>query len=144
MTNESYWDQQVRDALRPAFDGGQLTTIDEVDDLFRRLESAFPIARSKIDWNKVPGSIYLASKGAKRENFQRFFHENMERMGLDTTALYLSDAALSFAIAGTVRSLGQSLHSILENPEHHYFVASDFSWCMALTMEGDMNFGFAP
>ena len=92
----------------------------------------------------MPGSIHLSSEGARKEDFAQFYFQNAEMMGLDTPALYLSDSALSFAIAGDVRSLGHSLEAILENPQHHYFVAKDFSWCMALAMEGDMDFGFRP
>ena len=144
MTEENYWDQQVRRSLRPALESGQLTIVDEVDELFGRLETAFPVEGTKIDWAEVPGSSYLFSQGGQREDFERFFHQNAPRMGLDTPAYYVSDAALSFAIAGNVRSMGRCLPAILDNPQHHYFVARDFSWCMALTMEGDMNFGFRP
>jgi len=144
MTEENYWDQQVRSALGPALESGQLTIIDEVDELFGGLETAFPAVGTKIDWSEIPGSLNLFSRGAKQEDFERFFNENVSRMDLDTPAYYLSDAALSFAIAGDVRSLGQCLSSILDNPQNHYFAAKDFSWCMALTMEGDMNFGYRP
>ena len=144
MIEKNYWDQQVLNAMWQALEEGQLTINHEVDALFDSLESAFPVAGSKIDWNEVPGSVYLFSQGAKQADFEHFYHANAIRMGLRTPAFYLSDAALSFAIGGDVGSIGQHLPAILENPEHHYFAAQDFSWCMALTMEGDLNFGFRP
>jgi hypothetical protein len=144
MVEENYWDQQVRSALGPALESGQLAVVDEVEELFGRLETVFPVEGTKIDWSEVPGSFHLFSRGAQQEDFERFFQAHVAKMGLDTPAYYLSDAALSFAIAGDVRSIGQCLHAILDNPQHHYFIAKDFSWCMALTMEGDMDFGFRP
>lgn len=144
MIEENEYDQEARSALGPALAGGQLTIIDEVEELFGRLETTFPVEGTKIDWSDVPGSIYQFSQGGQQEDYERFFHENELKMGLDTPAYYLSDAALSFAIAGDVRSMKQWLPAILANPQHHYFTARDFSWCMALTMEGGMNFGFRP
>jgi hypothetical protein len=144
MTEESYWDRQVRRALAPALGRGELRIVDDADALFGRLQSAYPVQGTKIDWSEVPGSFSLNSQGSKQADFEEFFRENAPRMGLDTPAYYLSDSALSFAIAGSVRCIDQELRAILDNPEHHYFTAEDFSWCMALTMEGDMDFGFRP
>lgn len=144
MIEENYWDQQTRSALAPALESGQLTIIDENDVLFAGLRAAFPIKGSKIEWSAVPGSTHLFSEGGKQEDYEQFFNANASKAGLKTRAYYLSDSALDFAIAGDVGSFGQWLPVILDNPMHHYFCARDFSWCMALTMEGDMNFGFRP
>ena len=144
MTEENHWDEQVRSALAPALRSGQLTIIDEVETLFGSLCAAYPVKGTKIDWSGVPGSSHRLSKGAKQGDFEQFFHANASRMGLNTPAFYLSDSALDFAIAGNVGSFGQWLPAILDNPQHHYFAAMDFSWCLALTMEGDMTFGFRP
>jgi hypothetical protein len=144
MAKEDYWDERVRSALAPALARGELRIVDELDQLFEELEAAFPVEGTKIDWDEVPGSLSGLSLGSTPEYFAQFFHEHQQTMGIDTPAYYLSDSALNFAIAGEVRALSQHLHIIIENPQHHYFVAKDFTWCMALTMEGNMNFGVRP
>ena len=83
MIEKNYWDQQVLNAMWQALEEGQLTINHEVDALFDSLESAFPVAGSKIDWNEVPGSVYLFSQGAKQADFEHFYHDcKMKRFSL--------------------------------------------------------------
>ena len=141
MAEKQYWDERVSSALEAALQSGDLRIIHEVDELFEELTAAFPFGGTKIDWRDVPGSLHAHGD---QEDYERFFLENTTKMGWDAPAYYLSDNSINFAIAGSVERLAKHLPIILENPEHHYFTAEDFSWCMALTMEGDMDFGFRP
>jgi len=98
---------------------------------------------SKIDWKRVAGSIEYCEEDQSQERFVEFFDEMCARFGLNGLVLYIGDGLTGFALAASTVDMRQALPVLFGVPQHHYFIVhrSNASWCMCMTMEGDMAFG---
>lgn len=113
------------------------------EPFFDRLGKSYPMAGSKIDWTKVNGSVERSENDRRKENsaFRDFFIEILNSENLRGDAIYVGDSLTDSAFCGDVVDFESALMEILEIPQHHYFFSRDLSWCLSLTMEGDMAFG---
>lgn len=108
--------------------------------------TAYPASGSKIDWDRVPGSIERVEEdeSLQSERFTAFFDEIVQRFRLAGDVVYVGDSATDFALAGSVECMRDALPETLAIPQHHYLIGPDSSWCLCFTMEGNMGFGFRP
>ncbi|MBC7804828.1 MAG: hypothetical protein H7145_01640 [Akkermansiaceae bacterium] len=53
--------------------------------------------------------------------------------------IMISDSDLSFALTFTYESLSKHAETVLSLPQHKYFFAEDYSWCIFFKMEGYMG-----
>lgn len=139
----STYEDDLRSALKIQFDKGELRYIGDAAAVFDSVSGAFPISGSKIDWRHVPGAIESSEEDASLQHrcFVRFFDEMQSRFGLTGPVTYAGDSATDFALEGAMESIKKALPTLLEVPQHHYFIGPSCSWCICLTMEGDMGFG---
>jgi hypothetical protein len=141
----STYEEDFRRALKAQFDAGDIREVGNSDAVFTQLSKTYPASGSKIDWKHVPGAIECTEddQSLQGERFVAFFEEMRSRFGLTGTVLYVGDSATDFALEGSVEAFRRALPELIAIPQHHYFIGPDFSWCMCLTMEGDMGFGGA-
>ncbi len=71
----------------------------------------------------------------------QFFDDMQSRFELSGPVVYAGDSATDFALQGAVNAIRKALPTLIEVPQHHYFIGPSYSWCICLTMEGDMGFG---
>jgi hypothetical protein len=134
----SSYEDENRQALKAEIDSGRLQEAGAAHDVFKLLTKNYPRSGSKIDWKRVPGSIEYCEEDRSQER-TRF----VARFGLNGLVLYIGDGLTDFALAASVADMRQALPVLFEVPQHHYFVGPNASWCMCVTMEGDMAFGWA-
>lgn len=141
----SKYEDEIRQALKTEIDSGRFKEAGAADDVFELLTKNYPASGSKIDWKRVPGSIeyYEEDRSQERTRFVEFFDEMCARYGLNGLVLYVGDGPLNFALAASAVDMRRALPVLLDVPQHHYFVGPNASWCMCMTMEGDMAFGHA-
>lgn len=141
----STYEDDLRRALSAEFDAGEIREVGNAAGVFGLLSSAFPTIGSKIDWNDVSGSIECAERedSLQAVRFLEFFDEMRKRFALTGPATYVGDSATDFALEGTVDAIRRALPALIEVPQHHYVIGPNCSWCICLTMEGDMGFGCA-
>lgn len=141
----SSYEDEIRQALKAEIDAGLLQELGAAEEVFQLLTINYPSSGSKIDWKRVAGSIecYEDDRSQERARFVEFFDEMCTRFGLDGLVLYVCDGPIDFALAGSVDAMRRALPVLFEVPAHHYFVGPSASWCMSMTMEGDMAFGRA-
>ncbi len=139
----STYEENLRRALKAQLDAGDIREVGSSDTVFAQLSKTYPVSGSKIDWKRVPGAIECTEDDPflQVERFVEFFEEMRSRFGLTGTVLYVGDSATDFALAGTVEAFRRALPELVAIPQHHYVIGRDFSWCICLTMEGDMGFG---
>ena len=135
----SHFERELRQALSSPLTAGILVIAASECAVADRLERAFPFDGSKIDWGAVKGHI----NGSGESGFRRFFADCRDKLGGDAKAFYLNDDQMDCAIGGSLFAFERHLDAILAVPAHHYFVADDFSWCIAHSMEGDSDFGWS-
>jgi hypothetical protein len=139
----STYEDDLRMALKAEFDTNQIREIGNAENVFGPLLKTYPAKGSKIDWKRVSGAIERTEEddSLQFDRFVEFFDEMLSRFELAGTALYAGDSATDFALEGTVDAFRRVLHELIEIPQHHYFIGSNYSWCICLTMEGCMGFG---
>ena len=137
------YEDDVRSALKPQIDAGELRDVGDAATVFGSLSRAFPISGSKIDWMRVPGSVGSSEEDGslQPQRFAQFFDEIQSTFGLTGPVIYAGDSATNFALEGAADAIRKALPTLLEVPQHHYFIGPGCSWCMCFTFEGDMNFG---
>lgn len=138
----SSYDDEIRQALKDRFGANQLCDVGEATTFFAELAKVFPLAGSRVDWNRVPGAVEQVEKdqAAQVDRFVEFFREMRRRFSLQGVVTYVGDSATRFAIQGSVDSFTAVARVLFSIPQHHYFVGPDCSWCMCFTFEGDMAF----
>ncbi|WP_034088800.1 hypothetical protein [Streptacidiphilus albus] len=99
----------------------------------------FPTAGSKIDWPRVPGrhahlrssdEVRLAAAAADEVCLRALPGSTVEHVG---------DGLSPFGVRFTGASCASVVAGLLEIPEHHYFLAADRSWIVAVSTEGDLD-----
>lgn len=142
----STFETELRAALASPVNAGLIEIIPQSDDLAARISTAFPFSGSKIDWRATGGHFSAKEPARDREFavFSDFFDRRSRELGRETVAYYLNDSQIDCSLRASLWTFSRHLEPIIRVPGHHYFVADDLSWCMTLTMEGDMDFGYAP
>lgn len=142
----NFYEAELQKALKSNFESGQLRENGNSLPFFEKLARTFPVIGSKIDWEKVPDSIELVElqESAQINRFIGFFDEVCAKFSLSGDVIYVGDSATEFALESAVDVMKKILPELLSIPQHHYFIGPGYSWCICLTMEGDMAFGFSP
>ena len=136
----STYENEIRQALKTEIVSDRLGEVGAAHDVFELLTKNYPMSGSKIDWKRVPGSIEYCEEDQSQERFVEFFDEMCARFGLNGLVLYIGDGLTGFALAASTVDMRQALPVLFGVPQHHYFVGPNASWCMCMTMEGDMAF----
>ncbi len=141
----SIYEDEIRQALKAQIDAGRLKEAGAAIHVYRLLTKTYPRSSSKIDWSRVPGAIECAEEDRSRQTarFIEFFDKMCARFALNGLVLYIGDSLTDFALAASIADMRQALPALFDVPQHHYFVGPNASWCMSMTMEGDMAFGCA-
>ena len=141
-----YHDTEIRKSLREEFDSGVIEEIGDYTIYAEGLESNFPFVGSKIAWRRVPGAVGHLQRNVslQTENLRDFVGKVSKDNCLTGNFIYIGDNLTSFAIRGPISILQDILPKLMEIPQHHYFLDENFLWCLTMTMEGEMDFGFKP
>ena len=142
----NFYEDELRRSLRSKFQSEEIRDLGDSSEFFDRLMEYYPTSGSKINWRIIPNSIEELEENIDLQSaaFSQFFDALIAKFGLVGNVIYAGDSLTDAAFEGDLIDIRESLPELLEIPHHHYFIASDFSWCICLTMEGDMGFGFNP
>lgn len=140
---QNYFEVELLRHLHGAIEAGAMLVEADSARYFSRLAQCYPVAGSKIRWSRIPGSIERHENAAGRQLAAGcdFFGEMVALHGLTGQAVHIGDNAVEFALLASVGEFARHLDALLSIPQHHYFVAADYAWCMVLGMEGGMSFG---
>lgn len=138
-------DDELRLSLRSDETIDRFNFIASSRELFLSLMTLYPHSGSKIDWSELPGAIeeFEPNPDLHSLRFSAFFDDMCLQFGLSGSITYVGDSATDGAFEGSVGAFQKVLGVIFDIPQHHYFVGPNFAWCMCMTMEGDMAFGYA-
>jgi hypothetical protein len=136
--------------LGAKLDACGIKVIQEVEPYFDLLKARFPIETSRIGWDLVPNAtestVLTVSSfyGISREMAcKNFLSEQIQIHELSGHA-YLVNDGLDAVLAGNVRSFEQIFESLLWPHGHIYLLAESGDWCLNVTFEDDLYFGYAP
>jgi hypothetical protein len=142
----NFYEAELRKALHAAIESHRIKELGDSAPVFAKLMTAYPASGSKIDWDRVPGSIERVEEeeALQAEQFTAFFDEVIQKFRLAGDVVYVGDSATDFALMGSLGCMREVLPELLAIPQHHYLIGPESSWCLCFTMEGDMGFGFRP
>jgi len=141
------YDEELLQEIATEVREGLAKVIPDSGEYFSRLASEFPTTGSRIDWDSVPNAVtaYSESVGQQQiDDFIEFFDKTVADHGLEGHVIYMGDSATNVALVLSLTTLRNHLSAFISIPQHHYFVAENFDWCLAFTFEGDMGFGRRP
>ena len=143
-------EEELRAELQQGYPGLPITIEPSSSEYFEMLQRRFPVCGSKIDWDRVPNSTIRRVNTVDSEHYFdeaiAFVREMLESEGLDreSQAVVIGDSAIEGAFRMPLYTLVLCLRTILRMPQHTYVLAPNGAWCLVLTMEGDVCFGYAP
>ena len=124
--------------------------LERVDDGGRYAESinqAFPIGINRIDWSKVPSAIFssvadVREPEARIQKIQQFLRDVLSSIpvGEGDTVIWVGDST-DFVLEMPVATLSECIGILFSYPQHAYVIPPDASWCLCITMEGELCFG---
>jgi hypothetical protein len=142
----SIFDHEARINLSTEFKSGSLRHINDSTSIFRLMAEIYPASGSKIAWSNVPGAISDRARCGDQEveQFITFIRALKLTSTLTTDVTYVGDSATDAAVEGSLDGILAALPKLINVAQHHYLIGPRGAWCACLSMEGDMDFGFAP
>ncbi|MGY1447581.1 hypothetical protein [Pseudomonas gessardii] len=138
-----YFDGELISELEQYIASGEVAIVDNIDCYVDGINSRLPIKNRKLDWS----ASFLAAglevdRRKKASAFSVFFQEVKLRYGLEGKVFYIGDGATDIVVLGDIDIFVKVLDYFVTIPQHHYFLAEDYSWFICFSIEGDMGFDF--
>ncbi|WP_336695681.1 hypothetical protein [Delftia acidovorans] len=133
---------------------GSVSIVEDDSKIFDIINENYEFIGSKIDWSRTRNhwsEKYNFSKEGinlkdKYKNILKSLINNNfnEIIKNENGIYYISDYSLSYGLEIEKSSFFDILKIIISNiPQHHYFTNPNGSWCLAITMEGYIDFGYS-
>lgn len=147
-------DNEFMQSLHQMIEKGSVSIVENDSKIFNIISENYEFIGSKIDWNKTKSHWSEKYKFLKEginaenkyENILTSLNKNnfKEIIKNEGSIYYINDSSLSYGLKIEKTSFLDVLKIIIFNvPQHHYFTDADGSWCLAITMEGYIDFGYS-
>lgn len=146
--------EEVLGMLAPLSKDGLLKIANDQATLIQTLNRRFYFSGSKIDWTKSTDhwhqSFRSSGESIDVEEKHRAVEEILRKHDFPAVVErtievdYINDSSLEFGVRLSPIIFWDAFAILLPHvPQHHYFFSADGSWCLAITMEGFVDFGRA-
>ena len=128
---------------------GRNAIVNDCENVADVLEKSFKWTGSKISWSRTKGHKSATLTGdfeAWLIQINRFFLSNkiMDESNNEGEVYYINDSSLYFAVCIGFLEMKSFMAYALKNiPQHHYFFNQRAKWCLAVSSEGYVDFGYA-
>ena len=116
-----------------------------VDDLSK----SFQWSGSKIQWSMVSGHEYRKLDGRYDDwlmQIKAFISGGAASDAINTSGLfyYINDSSLDFAVLIETSQFYGFLNYVINTiPQHRYFTDEKKRWCLVISSEGNIEFGYS-
>jgi hypothetical protein len=130
----NYWEDTVYAA--PPLDG-----LERCDPavVFNWLSLQFPAIGAKPDWSRAQGRHLHRRIPDHPQLTTAASSELLLRLRPGSLVEHVGDGLSPYGVRFSDTLAAPAVAGLLEIPEHHYFVAEDRSWLIAITTEGDLD-----
>lgn len=109
------------------------------------IEQKFEFDGSKIDWSQTNNHH---SKNSNNESLlpdALLFITELKEKYLDNNlqVIYIGDNLTEFGYQFELKHIEELLVYFLDIPQHHYFISLEGDWCMCISYENYLDFGFS-
>ncbi|MBY7469859.1 type IV secretion protein Rhs [Escherichia marmotae] len=140
-------DDEIKEKIAQQSDS--LLIIDDWTFIADELSDSFEWIGSKINWSRTRKHECLNLKGNNSDWFDKinkFIHcNNIDSEILHSDNIYyINDSSLDFSVSIKPEQFYFFLKMAIENiPQHHYFFNREKKWCVVISSEGYIDFGFS-
>ena len=117
----------------------------DIDKLIKLIEHHFLFNGSRINWCQT--EMHYHKKSNKESLFadtKEFIVELREKYLKDNVnVIYLGDNLTEYGYQFDLGDIDQHIDYLLGIPQHHYFVPKDVNWCICISFESYLDFGFS-
>jgi hypothetical protein len=140
----NWFENELQNNLSVEIETGSILVEKGTKWAFVQIARRFPINYGRIDWANVPNSVGRSERNREKElsAFIEFFEEMTASYQLSKEMLYIGES-IDIGLFLNKMTLSSVLSRVLEFPQHHFITNLETDWCLSLSMEGDMGFGFA-
>ncbi len=121
----------------------------ETSAIYALLEARFPLDSGRIDWSLIADrsetEITKVASFYGVDDDLACKHYLGERIAIDElsgNAFWINDN-IDIALSGNVLSFGSIFEFLLRPPGHIYLLGEKGDWCLNVTFEDDLYFGYA-
>lgn len=124
--------------------------IDSSDEIVDEISDSFDWVGSKINWEKTKNHKHLNLTG-ESDHCLLLIKEFISRdtdinraISISQGVYYVNDSSIDFSVYVTPPQFSEWLEFAYINiPQHHYFFDATQKWCLVISMEGNVDFGFS-
>ncbi|MFJ5963272.1 rhs-associated protein [Bacillus sp. NPDC093026] len=109
------------------------------------LEQKFEFDGSKIDWLQTKNHYSMNSNNESLLPDALLFITELKEKYLDNNlqVIYIGDNLTEFGYQFELKHIEELLVYFLDVPQHHYFISLEGDWCMCISYENYLDFGFS-
>jgi hypothetical protein len=109
------------------------------------IEQKFVFIGSKIDWSKTNNHCSKKSNNDFLLTDTRLFITELKNVFFNNNVqvIYIGDNLTEFNYQFQMNNIEDLLIYLLEIPQHHYFVSLEGAWCICISSENYIDFGFS-
>ncbi|MEK4846067.1 rhs-associated protein [Bacillus sp. FSL W8-0183] len=109
------------------------------------LEQKFEFDGSKIDWLQTKNHYSMNSNNESLLPDALLFITELKEKYLDNNlqVIYIGDNLTEFGYQFELKHIEELLAYFLDVPQHHYFISLEGDWCMCISYENYLDFGFS-
>ena len=109
------------------------------------IEQKFKFNGSKIDWSQTNKHYtkQLSNESLLTDTIQFIINLKEKYLNNNVRVMYLGDSLTEFGYQFEIKDIEQLLVYFLEIPQHHYFIPLDGDWCLCVSYENYLDFGFS-
>ncbi|GLF90793.1 hypothetical protein Saga11_20520 [Bacillus safensis] len=109
------------------------------------IEQKFDFAGSKIDWLQTNKHHSKSSNNESLLPDALLFITELKEKYLDNNlqVIYIGDNLTEFGYQLELKHLEELLVYFLDIPQHHYFISLEGDWCICISYENYLDFGFS-
>lgn len=139
--------EEVKDKVTQQY--GHQAIIVDWDRIVDELSKSFEWAGSKIRWSKVNEHKSLKLNGGYEDWIEQiisFISDSVIRNAINESdgLYYINDSSLDYSIFIQPSQFCDFMKYAIKNiPQHHYFTDAQKKWCLVVSSEGYIDFGFS-
>ncbi|MFC0561489.1 rhs-associated protein [Halalkalibacter alkalisediminis] len=140
----SYDDELVKDLVLNGINKC-VKVIKNPETYLNLIEQKFEFNGSKIDWLQTNKHYSKESNNESLLTDASLFITELKEKHLNNNVrvMYIGDSLTEFGYQFELKDIEQILVYFLDIPQHHYFIPLEGDWCLCITYENYLDFGFS-
>lgn len=140
----SYDDELVKDLVLNELNKC-VKVMENPETYLNLIEQKFEFSGSQIDWSQTNKHCSKESDNESLPTDARLFITELKEKYLNNNVqvMYIGDSLTEFGYQFDTKDIEKLLVYFLNIPQHHYFIPLEGDWCLCISYENYLDFGFS-